>query len=102
MSAVIPFKQREASDPHLSGQARCIGCGHEWVAVAPVGVWQFECPACQTMKGIHNYPVGPEAGDLAFQCNCGCEALTAYQRDGLFFLRCMSCGTDHTMAVFGE
>lgn len=102
MSNVVAFKRAEPIDPHMAGQAKCFGCGHEWAAVAPVGVWQLECPSCEAMKGVYRYPVGAEAGDLSFVCNCGCEALTAYQRAGLFYLRCMSCGTDHTVAVFGD
>lgn len=102
MSEVLPFRRPEPSDPHLSGEAHCIGCGHDWVAVAPVGVWQFECPSCTTMKGIYRYPVGAAEGDAYFRCTCGCEALTAYYRAGHFYLKCMSCGTDHTSAVFGE
>lgn len=96
---VIPFRNRE--EPHMDGDAKCIGCGHQWHAVAPVGVWQLECPSCETMKGVFQHPVGAMDGDLLFACVCGCEALTAYQRAGRFWLRCMACGTDHTDAVFG-
>lgn len=53
------------------------------------------------MKGIWRYPVGPSAGDMLFRCMCGCEALTAYLREGRFHLKCMSCGTEQTEAVFG-
>ena len=103
MSAeIVPFAKPEREEPHLAGEALCIGCRHEWVAVAPVGVWQLECPSCTSMKGIWRYPVGGDVGDAVFQCACGCEALTAYYRDARFHLKCMSCGKEQTNAIFGE
>ena len=98
---VIPFHRPEKEDPHLSGEAVCIGCRHEWVAVAPVGTWQLECPSCSTFNGIWRYPVGAQEGDAYFRCDCGCEALTAYKHHGMFHLKCMSCGLEQTEAIFG-
>jgi len=46
----------------------------------------------------------PEREDphLAGHALCiGCEALTAYLREGRLHLKCMSCGTEQTEAVFG-
>ena len=99
--SVVAFKRPEPNDPHLAGEARCIGCQHKWAAVAPVGTRSLECPSCKTMNGLWTYPVGPEVGDLAFACNCGCDALTAYKRRGLFHIVCMSCGEHQTEALFG-
>ena len=99
MSDVVEFRKRE--DPHLAGEAFCIGCRHEWLSVAPVGVWQLECPSCGSMNGIRHYPVGASEGDSQFSCSCGCEALTAYLHHGRFYLKCMSCGIDQTEAIFG-
>ncbi len=31
---------------HLFGQAECLNCGHEWVAVWPEGCPALECPKC--------------------------------------------------------
>jgi hypothetical protein len=102
MGEVLKFKPPEREEPHLSGEAVCIGCKHQWVAVAPLGTWQLECPSCGSMKGIFRLPVGAERGkDLEFACTCGCVALTAYMRHGKFWLGCMSCGADCTEAVFG-
>lgn len=98
---VIPFKPREKADPHLAGEAICIGCQHTWAAVAPVGTWQLECPSCHSSKGIWRNPVGGIEGDTVFTCQCGCQALVAYRRDRLFYLKCMSCGIEQTEAVFG-
>lgn len=99
MGGVVEFRRPEP--PHLAGEAVCLGCRRRWVSVAPVGVWQLECPECGTMKGIFTQPVGASEGDQVFVCDCGSEALTAYFRSGRFYFRCMSCGTDHTEAVFG-
>lgn len=100
---VISFAEAKAErEPHLAGEALCIGCRHKWACVAPVGTWQLECPTCGAMKGIFRYPIGAQEGDLGFACSCGCEALTAYMHQGHFRLKCMSCGIDQTDAVFGE
>jgi hypothetical protein len=53
------------------------------------------------MKGVYRWPTGPDVGDSVFVCQCGCEALVAYLHEGRFHLRCMSCATDQTNAVFG-
>lgn len=100
---VISFqKAKEEREPHWSGTCKCIGCGHEWVGVAPMGVMFVDCPSCELPKGHPKYPFGGgEAGDAVFTCNCGSEALTAYYRGNRFRLQCMACGTDHTTNIFG-
>jgi len=40
MSTVVPFSPRLAApvqdEPeHLTGPAKCLGCGHSWIAVTP-------------------------------------------------------------------
>lgn len=99
--SVIPFRRPQREEPYIGGDAKCIGCGHQWEAAAPVGTWQLECPSCGTMKGIFRNPVGAVEGDSVLRCSCGCEALTAYQRHGRVWLRCMSCGLDQTETFFG-
>lgn len=101
MTAEVISLAAHRPDPHLSGEARCTGCAHEWVAVAPVGVWQLECPSCRTMHGVWRFPVGGDEDDPVLFCNCGCEAMTAYLREGRTYLRCMRCGTDQTSTLFG-
>lgn len=98
---VIPFAKAETKESWIGGKAKCVGCQHEWEASAPTGTLWLECPACGTMRGAWVYPVGGQVGDEFFSCNCGGEALTAYKRQGKFWLRCMACGIDHTEAVFG-
>lgn len=103
--SVLEFKRpaRKPTDEWAGDEAICIGCRHTWAAVAQVGTRWLECPQCGAAKGIFKKPFGAGEGDEVFICRC-CdgEALTAYRHKGLFYLRCMSCGVDHTNAVFGE
>lgn len=74
--------------PHMSGPARCICCGHEWVAVAPVGEPQLDCPICKTAKGVFVHPVSPR-GETRWVCKCGSD---------LYYIlptgcQCYQCGT---------
>jgi phage FluMu protein Com len=69
MTNIIDFKAKQIEyDAHLSGDARCLCCGHEWVAAAPVGVTELECPECRTMKGVY---IGMTAPEVVFECTCG-------------------------------
>jgi hypothetical protein len=54
--------------PHMTGNAMCLQCGEKWVAVAPIGTVELECPECQTWKGVFE---GMTAPDTVWQCDCG-------------------------------
>ena len=74
--------------PHMTGEAKCLACGHEWVAVAPIGTVAFECPKCGLDKGQTKYPCQPPEGSDIWECNCGSQT---------FFIRptgfmCTNCG----------
>ena len=97
MGDIVSFPER--ADPHLSGEAVCLSCRHKWVCVAPVGVWQLECPSCGCMKGIFRLPVGADRHESSFVCKCGCEAMTVYFRKGQTVIGCMNCGIDHTATI---
>lgn len=98
--SVIPFPDPKQKGSWISGSAICQSCRHEWVAVRETGTIYLECPSCGCNKGVGKHPVGAAEGDASFVCNCGCDALTAYKRAGKFYLRCINCGVDHTMAVW--
>lgn len=71
--------------PHIGGDAKCLTCNHEWVAVAPIGTVDLECPKCSTFKGVFMYMTAPE---VVWECNCGNQ---------LFFIdehgpMCSKCG----------
>ena len=79
----------EPNDPHSTGDAFCVQCDHSWIAVAPVGTTQLECPECHTMKGLWKFPFAPEKGTMVRECHCGNQ---------LFYLTteghlCTNCGT---------
>jgi hypothetical protein len=67
----FPTKPAEEETQWASGEARCFQCEHTWVAVAPVGTVQLECPNCHTMKGLWKFPFAPSADTLIRVCNCG-------------------------------
>jgi len=75
-------------DPHMTGEAICLQCKHEWVAVVPSGTTRFECPECHTIKGLFKYECMVKDGEQYWECQCGC---------GLFYLTpnghlCPNCG----------
>lgn len=84
---IIHAKFGDSSDPHLTGRARCLGCKHEWEAVAPVGPVQLECPACGLVRGRFIYNVMHD-GDH-WHCKCGND-LFRIMPDGTY---CHACGT---------
>ena len=57
-------------DPHISGEAVCMCCRNEWIACAPTGTVDLECPKCHTHKGHFKYIVAKNG--YHWQCNCGC------------------------------
>lgn len=105
MTVISLAAARAERQPHWQGKAICLGCRHEWEAIAPMGTYtDLECAECGLFKGVTKHPFGCDEGDLEFRCTCGCEALTVYKRakDGRFYTRCMACGTDHTAAIYGD
>lgn len=71
MTNVTDLKEyKQKDDPHVSGPAKCLSCGHEWEVVVPVGVSEFECPSCGLMRGTHQYQISPDDG-IVWQCACG-------------------------------
>lgn len=101
MTVISLAAAREERQPHWVGTAHCIGCHHEWVAVAPMASKWIECPKCALPKGCSKYPFGANEDDLVLTCaECSAETLTAYKRGGLTYVRCMSCGNDMTNAFY--
>jgi|GEM_PF-5544984 len=86
--AVIPFNRPIPAVQHGAGQAFCLGCGHEWTAVAPTGTTQLECPSCKAHKGRWKFEFAPTDGQMVRECDCGNQ---------LFYLTpeghmCANCG----------
>lgn len=99
-------KKREGAvddrSPHWVGRCVCMGCRHEWESADPFGAHNdLTCPSCSLPKGVAKFLFGGEVGDMTLTCaSCGGEALTAYLRRGLQYVRCMTCGHDLTNAFF--
>ncbi len=88
MAEIINFaKAKEDRTPHASGPARCLECGHEWHAIAPVGATQLECSECKTMKGVFSLPFAPE---VHYACACGNDLFYATE----FGVFCPKCGEE--------
>ena len=100
--SVIDFAAAKAErEPHWAGECKCVGCGHEFKGVGPMGLMWFDCPSCELPKATVKYPFGAAEDDAVFVCNvCNGEALTAYYRKGEFRIICMGCGTNHTEAIY--
>ena len=89
-TAVIDLAaEREAREPHLKGDARCVACAHTWVAVAPVGTTWLECPSCHTEKGLFVAACWPGKGIGVWTCHCGCDVFFLTPRS----VQCPNCGT---------
>ena len=65
---VALFKKTEQT---AVGEAFCIQCKHTWIATAPTGVVDLECPECGTFKGKYKFEFTPQKGTFVRECNCG-------------------------------
>lgn len=86
MSEIVDISALRA-DPHNTGKARCMACGHEEIAVAPVGVVWMECSECHAMKSLFIGPCEIE-GAAHWTCNCGNDLFHATP-EGFY---CPNCG----------
>lgn len=86
--------RRDDGGPYCSGEALCLACGHDWVAVAPAGTTRLECPSCKLTRGAYRHSIGPADGDRVFQCACGAEEFFFKQsaNDGRTLIVCTGCG----------
>ena len=93
MTKVYDFeKERVSREPHMSGPATCLECGHEWQAVAPVGTYQMECPECGLFKGVYSglCQGGPEDTHYLMCSNCE-YAVFNISPSGIW---CCYCGSE--------
>lgn len=89
MGAVLSLSDaRQEREPHLSGLARCVACRHEWVAVAPVGAHELECPECTATKCY--FMNSTMRGEQVWVCNCGCDVFRISPTVGPY---CVHCAT---------
>lgn len=84
---VIPFG-RVPDTQHASGEAFCVACDHNWIAVVPTGATFFQCPNCRSMKGRWKFEFYPSADQRVMTCPC---------KNQLYYLTpdghmCANCG----------
>lgn len=88
----------EERDPHISGAAKCMACGHEWVAVVPVPMStpDLACPKCDLSRGQLQYPVEPTDDANVWYCECGSTwfHLVRDRRDVIVRTLCAGCGNE--------
>jgi len=84
MTNIVDIRRNK---PHISGNAKCLSCNYEWIAVAEIGNPYLECPECELLKGVFYSIIFP---NTVVACKCGCP--TYYTTiEGEFF--CSLCGT---------
>jgi hypothetical protein len=67
---VIDFdKEKKKYLTHITGEARCVACKHEWVGEWPVGEYLFKCPSCGLVKGMTKGFINPQEDE--HECSCG-------------------------------
>ena len=81
---------RAEAGPYLSGPARCMACKHEWVAVAPAGTTELECPHCGAMKGFFLGTMDVPVGETHWTCRCGSDIFRISGKTKDIF--CANCG----------
>ena len=81
--------------PHLMGKVRCLNerCGHEAVAVAPVGSpAELECSKCGLMQAV--FIATFEVSGTVFLCKCGCDVFRIGEhadKPGVGVAYCIKC-----------
>lgn len=79
---VVNLQERR---PHMTGEAVCMACRHEWIAVAPQGTWDLECPECGTNHGVWRNPALAEKP--VWKCKCDNEFFVIHT-DRIMCARC--------------
>jgi len=98
MSNVLTFNKKE-DELHASGQARCIDCKYEWIAVlATPYSGSLECPECKSCRGGLKYPMAPNENVYAWRCNCDCDHFWVVANGVL----CVGCGAVTTFETLLE
>jgi hypothetical protein len=86
MTVISLAQAKRERTPHMTGGARCQACGHEWIAVAPVGTHELDCPDCHATKGYMLASV--MRGEQSWQCNCGCDVFRISPDVGPYCVNC--------------
>lgn len=91
--------EEDESVAHVTGKCRCLGCGHEWMVVAPAGLHVFECSECGTMRGVYQQLISPAEGQQIFRCTSCDNDLFSVQPHQIV---CCVCGMSATWKELAE
>jgi ribosomal protein S14 len=85
-----------SNQPHWSGAAVCVGCGHEWIATTPItpNIDIFRCPSCGLNKGIYRGLYIPNTEEIVLWCICENGFFSVLQDH----VQCIRCGRGHFYA----
>lgn len=87
MTKIVMFPTKaNVVAPHNQGDARCLACANEWLAVVPIGTIWLQCPKCECTKGLLRYACEREGQHWI--CNCG-NRLFNFTPEGVY---CPNCG----------
>lgn len=100
MAEIVQLHKPIEETNHLVGTAKCLDCGIEWKAVAPVGTTHLECPNCATSRGVLAGPVDAHVGEGVWECNCGCNLfkIVADAHGKFQCILCIKCGLGQKFA----
>lgn len=92
MTVIDISTERIRRHDHLEGNAVCLACKHEWIAIAAPGTLYLNCPACSLDKGVFQCGVYLPRH---WQCNCG-NATFFINPDEFRLAICCYCGMGHS------
>ena len=87
----FPEKKKPEDKGWLTGPAKCLCCGGQWVAVSPVPTTWLDCPFCGCHKGVMEWPIY-KFNIPHWTCNCGNDLFHITQTE----IYCPMCG--HSVA----
>ncbi len=90
---VVPIFKKQVEEkikeqPYLEGLCKCLACGNQWQAVAPLGNHRVPCLRCGLNRGVWVNPIEPNAHTV--QCG-NCLGRLWYVSPGAW-ISCASCG----------
>ena len=77
--------------PTQEGTFKCLDCNGTWETKVLLGVHEFECPACRTMRGVWCGICVPSDDEYSFVCNCDNDIFIITTD----YFKCTKCGLKH-------
>ena len=89
MGEIVNIFKKDENDASITGPAKCMACGYEYVAVSPVGVAVMECPECHCHRATWKGLAVPSNDKKVWVCNCGNDLFMIVDDGGIM---CAVCG----------